>query len=110
MIAMQIERHWSLYSSPELTLKKLQMIATANVSPVYKVRWLQWMNTSAPTREARRFPPRPVNEDKLMQFVVNAGSYAGVGSLEFRLDYLLFSWGGMVYHSTAASHLHSLTI
>ena len=41
------------------------MIATANVTPNHKVKWLKWMNASGPSREARRVPVRPVNEEKL---------------------------------------------
>lgn len=76
----QIERHWSLYATPELTLEKLQLIATSNASPSYKVKWLKWMNSSGPTREARRFPARPVNEEKLTYFLAKACWYAGVCS------------------------------
>jgi len=75
---MQIERHWSHNAIPELTLKKLQLIAIAAIDPRHKVKWMQWMNASSQTGEALRFPPRPVNEDKLLIFVAKAAYYAGV--------------------------------
>lgn len=75
---VQIERHWSQFAVPELTLEKLQLIATANVSPTHKVKWLKWMNASAYSREARRFPPRPANEEKLQAFLTRACWFAGV--------------------------------
>ncbi len=78
---LQIERHWSHNAVPELTLEKLQLIATATVEPRHKVKWLNWMNASTYTREACRFPPRPVNEDKLASFLSKACYYAGVCSL-----------------------------
>jgi len=84
---LQIERHWNLFASPELTLEKLQMIATSNASPKYKVMWIRWMNASAPTREARCFPTRPVNEDKLMIFWQRR---VGMLGYEFYFDLFLF--------------------
>jgi len=50
--SLKIERHWNLYATPELTLEKLQMIATTNASVDWKLLWLKWMNASASTREA----------------------------------------------------------
>ena len=54
------------------------MIATSSVSPNHKVKCLKWMNASGPSREARRVPPRPVNEEKLQLFLSKACWYAGV--------------------------------
>ena len=56
----KIERHWTLYAVTELTLEKLQMIASTNVIPAQMVKWLKWLNSSGPSREARKFPPHPV--------------------------------------------------
>ena len=78
---MQIQRHWNLFATPELTLEKLQMIATSSTSAENKIKWLKWMNASGPTREARRFPSRPVNEEKLLIFLAKASWYAGVSFL-----------------------------
>jgi len=75
---MQIERHWSHNAVPELTLEKLQLIATIAVDPRHKVKWLKWMNDNTHTREAWRFPPRPVNEEKLGIFLAKAAYYAGL--------------------------------
>ena len=75
---LQIKHHWSLFTVPELTLEKLQMIATANVPAKYKVRRLRWMNAYVPSQEARRLPPRPMNEDKLLVFLIKACFYARV--------------------------------
>ena len=75
---VQVERHYSKYAVPELSLEKLQIICTSVASPPHKVKWLKWMNASDETREARRFPPRPVNQDKLQSFLARACFYAGV--------------------------------
>jgi hypothetical protein len=42
---------------PEMTLDKVQLVATIVVSPQFKYKWLTWWNSSALTREALHFPP-----------------------------------------------------
>ncbi len=74
----QIERHWTMNSTPELTLEKLQLIATSNVAPIHKVKWIKLFNSSVATREASRFPAKPANEEKLGNFLVRACWWAGV--------------------------------
>ncbi len=75
---MKIERHWSTNSIPEMTLDKLQMIATCNVKAEHKVKWLRWWNSFVQTREARRFPMKPMGESDLKAFLVKACWYSGV--------------------------------
>ena len=76
---MQIERHYTLNAlSPELTLEKLQLIATSKASPLSKIKWLEYFNSSAATREARKLPPKLINEDRLAQFLAKACWWAGV--------------------------------
>jgi hypothetical protein len=65
-------------STPELTLEKLQLIATSNVAPIHKVKWIKLFNSSVATREASRFPAKPANEEKLGNFLVRACWWAGV--------------------------------
>ena len=78
----QIERHYTLNSlSPELNLEKLQLIATSKVSPAWKIKWLEYFNSSASTREARRLPPKPINEERLINFLAKASFWAGVSPL-----------------------------
>ena len=40
---------------PEMTLEKLQMVATC-MPGAQKTKILKWWNSSAPSREARKFP------------------------------------------------------
>ena len=78
---MQIGRHYTLNSiTPELTIEKLQMIVTAKATPATKVKWLEYMNSSASTREARKLPPKPANEEKLAAFLAKAYFWDGVSS------------------------------
>jgi hypothetical protein len=75
----QIGRHYTLNSiTPELNMEKLQLIVTAKVSAAYKVKWLEYLNSSASTREARKLPPKPTNEEKLVAFLSKACFWAGV--------------------------------
>ena len=41
---------------PEMTLEKLQMVATCNMPGAQKTRILKWWNSSAPSRKARKVP------------------------------------------------------
>ncbi len=82
LLCLQIERHWSLNAlQQELTLEKLQLVATTSVYPHYKVRWLKWWNSSVHMRQAVRFPLKPVNEERLNSFIVRAAWWAGVSDI-----------------------------
>ena len=76
----QITRHYSAHHSQkiEMTLEKLQLIATAAVEPEYKVRWLKWWNSGRFNREAIRFPKSPASEDTLKPWLNKAVFWAGV--------------------------------
>ena len=43
---MQINKHWTSNTKPQLTLEKLQKIATTRVPGQFKARWLKWWNFS----------------------------------------------------------------
>ena len=87
---LQIERHFSLNSTtPELNLEKLQLIVTAKASTSFKIKWLEYLNSSVATREARRVPPKTITEEKLSLFLAKAVWWAGVSqqsSLEFGVN------------------------
>ena len=77
----QIARHYTLNSiAPELNLEKLQLIATAKASVASKIKWLEYFNSSASTREARKIPTKPTNEDKLQAFLAKACFWDGVST------------------------------
>ena len=54
---------------PEMTLEKLQMVATCNMPSAQKTKILKWWNSSTPSREARKFPQKPVSENLLPLFL-----------------------------------------
>ena len=66
---------------PEMTLEKLQMVATCSMPGAQKTKILRWWNSSAPSREARKFPPKPVSENSLPLFFAKCVWYAGVRDL-----------------------------
>ena len=51
-----------------MTLEKLQMVATCNTTANHKIKFLKWWNSSTPSRDARRFPPRPSVRDLARSF------------------------------------------
>ncbi len=67
-------------SQLELTLEKLQLIATTSVPPHHKLRWMKWWNSSVYTREVVRFPLKPVNEERLNSYIMRAAWWAGVSA------------------------------
>ena len=65
----------------EMTLEKLQMVATCNMPAVHKTKMLKWWNYSAPSREARKFQPKPVSKNLLPLFLAKCVWYEGVSEL-----------------------------
>lgn len=76
---VQIDRHFSEVSPSEMTIEKLQKIATANCDPKHKERWLRWWNSSEDARRSYRFPMKNFNAD-LDPWVVKAQFWAEVHS------------------------------
>jgi hypothetical protein len=75
---LQVKLHWENKEKPEMTLEKLQMVATTVVSPEFRVRWLRWWNAGPLVRAGVKFPKAPVSDNKLLQWLNKAAFYAGV--------------------------------
>lgn len=102
-------------SNPELTLEKLQLIATAKASSNFKIKWLEYFNSSPSTREARRLPPKSVNEDKLGIFLAKACWWAGVSiksqiSSSFMTNFIIFILHYLIVGNTNLFSLNSLLV
>ena len=52
---LQIKKYFGDHSEPIMTLEKLQMIATALVESIFKIKWLRWWIYSNMFRESLRF-------------------------------------------------------
>jgi hypothetical protein len=56
MALLQVTKHWSNNEKPEMSLEKLQLIATTCAVPQFKVRWLENWNSGVHSRQAVHFP------------------------------------------------------
>ena len=65
----------------EMTLEKLQMVATCSMTGAQKTKILKWWNSSAPSHEARKFPQKPVSENSLPVFLAKCVWYVTVRDL-----------------------------
>ena len=45
MFVSQINRHYSDFAKPEMSVEKLQKIVPAAVDAKFKARWLRWWNS-----------------------------------------------------------------
>ena len=82
LVFMQILNHHNIYrTKPEMSLEKLQLLATAKVPGKYKERWLQWWNMSKDSRQAYNFPKSPCSTEDLRPWSTIAAFWAGVCSL-----------------------------
>ena len=57
------------------------MVATCSMSSMQKTKILKWWNSSAPSREANKFPQKPVSKNSLLVFLAKCVWYAGVRDL-----------------------------
>jgi len=78
---VQIERHYYNNEVPEMTLEKLQLIATCNTTSHHKTKFLKWWNFSVPSRDTRKFLAKPVSETHLGPFLNKCIWYAGVSDI-----------------------------
>ena len=75
---LQINLHYSASSKPEMTIEKLQKVATAQVEPEYKAKWLRWWNSGSMRRAAYRFLPVNFKEPELDLWLHKATFWAQV--------------------------------
>jgi hypothetical protein len=75
---MQITKHWSNNEKPEMTLDRLQLIATAVAPHHHKARWLSFWNSGTHTREALHFPAKGFKTEELESWLNKASFWAWV--------------------------------
>jgi hypothetical protein len=75
---MQITKHWSNNEKPEMTLDRLQLIATAVAPHHHKARWLSFWNSGIHTREALHFPAKGFKTKELESWLNKASFWAWV--------------------------------
>jgi hypothetical protein len=74
----QITKHWSNNEKPEMTLERLQPIATAVAAPPHTVEWLQNWTSSFHTHEAFHFPSKGFVENELEASLNKASFWIGI--------------------------------
>jgi len=52
----QIDRHFSSFLVTDMTIEKLQKVATAHVDSHFKAKWLRWWNSPPDVKNKKRFP------------------------------------------------------
>lgn len=75
---MQINKHWTSNSKPDLTLEKLQKIATTRVPGHFKARWLKWWNSSSMARVSLHLTSNDTKDSELDVWLSKASLWAQV--------------------------------
>jgi hypothetical protein len=57
-------KHWDNKEKPEMSLKKLQFIATACIAPNFKAKWLQFWNSGSHSHQAVHFLPKGFSDKR----------------------------------------------
>jgi hypothetical protein len=52
----QIDRHFSSFLVPDMTIEKLQKVATSHVDAHFKAKWLRLWNSPTEVKEHYKFP------------------------------------------------------
>lgn len=75
----QINLHYSRHKDPEMTIERLQKVATANVDNDLKTKWLKWWNDSKEFRRSVRFlEPNDMKDKALENWLAQAVLWAQV--------------------------------
>ena len=75
---MQINKHWTSNSKPELTLEKLLKIATTRVPDQFKARWLKWWNSSSMSRVSLHLTSNDTKDSELDALLSKTSFWAQV--------------------------------
>ena len=81
LLLVKITLHWSKNSKPEMTLDKLQLLATSIAPATFKVKCLRWWNSGALTRQAAHFPGKPFTDKEFESWLNKACFWASVSVL-----------------------------
>lgn len=79
ILYVHIRNHYDRHPTKvEMTVEKLQAIATAEASSKAKTSWLRWWNGSESSRKTMKFPPSPCSENLLIPWLHRAAFWANV--------------------------------
>jgi hypothetical protein len=71
----QIDRHFSTFLVPDMTIEKLQKVATTHVDAHFKAKWLRWWNSPAEVKDKNRFPSSLPIREKVLENWLNKASF-----------------------------------
>ncbi len=75
----QIDRHFSSFVVTDMTIEKLQKVATTHVDASFKAKWLEWWNSSTDVKIKNQFPSvLPLREKVLDDWLHKASFWAQV--------------------------------
>ena len=84
------DRHFFSFLVPDMTIEKLQKVATAHVDASVKARWLRWWNSPADVKTINKFPLL-LCERVLDDWLYKTSFWAQVlESINFLILFLLF--------------------
>jgi hypothetical protein len=63
---LQIDRHFSTFKYPDMTIEKLQKVATTHGDAYFKAKWLRWWNSPAKVKIENQFPSTVLLRDKFL--------------------------------------------
>jgi hypothetical protein len=72
---LQIERHYSTFMYPDMTIEKLQKVATTHVDVSFKAKWLRWWNSPAKVKIENQFPSTVPLREKFLDEWLNKASF-----------------------------------
>jgi hypothetical protein len=88
---LQIDRHFSTFLYPDMTIEKLQKVATTHVDASFKAKWLRWWNSPTNVKVKNHFPSSvPLKEKNLDDWLNKASFWAQVHLHLFCLLVCLF--------------------
>ena len=71
----QINNHYNVNINPNMTIEKLQKVATSRVMAEYKACWLRWWNSSRSIHQGNHFPAKTPFKDKTFDAFLNRASF-----------------------------------
>ena len=84
----QIDRHFSTFLVTDMTIEKLQKVATAHVDAHFKAKWLRWWNSTAEVKEHNKFPSALPLREKVLENWLNKASFWAQVHIRLLLHFL----------------------
>ena len=83
-VVCQTNCHFSITVTPDMTIEKLQKVATSQVDAEYKAKWLHWWNSSTNVHLGNKFPSEiPLKSTTFEPWLNKASFWAQVRQAPF---------------------------